>query len=81
VLVQISTEEVYREFPGRAVPADIHGMLMRVACLKDTLARKNSHLAGPGTTRQQAAEGFAGRHASRRSASEAPEIIAGRFGS
>jgi hypothetical protein len=40
VLVQISTEEVYREFPGRAVPADIHGMLMRVACLKDTLRGK-----------------------------------------
>ncbi len=40
VLVQISTEEVYREFPGRARPADIHGMLMRVACLKDTLRGK-----------------------------------------
>jgi Nucleotidyl transferase AbiEii toxin, Type IV TA system len=40
VLVQISTEEVYREFPERSVPADIHGILMRVASLKDTLRGK-----------------------------------------
>ncbi len=40
VLVQISTEEVYREFPERSVPADIHGMLMRVASLPDTLRGK-----------------------------------------
>jgi len=39
-LVQISTEEVYREFPERSVPADIHGILMRVASLKDTLRGK-----------------------------------------
>ena len=37
VSVQISTEEVYREFPARSVPADIHGILMRVASLPDTL--------------------------------------------
>jgi hypothetical protein len=40
VSVQISTEEAYREFPGRAVPADIHGILMRVASLPDTLRGK-----------------------------------------
>jgi len=40
VSVQISTEEVYREFPGRSVPADIHGILMRVASLPDTLRGK-----------------------------------------
>ncbi len=40
VSVQISTEKVYREFPGRSVPADIHGILMRVASLRDTLAGK-----------------------------------------
>jgi hypothetical protein len=39
-LVQISTEEVYREFPERSVPADIHGILMRVASLPDTLRGK-----------------------------------------
>ena len=40
VSVQISTEEVYREFPARSVPADIHGILMRVASLPDTLHGK-----------------------------------------
>lgn len=40
VSVQISTEEVYREFPSRSIPADIHGILMRVACLEDTLRGK-----------------------------------------
>ena len=40
VSVQISTEEVYREFPARSVPADIHGILMRVASLPDTLRGK-----------------------------------------
>jgi len=40
VSVQISTEEVYREFPSRSSPADIHGMLMRQASLEDTLRGK-----------------------------------------
>jgi hypothetical protein len=38
--VQISTEKFYEEFPGRSVPADIHGILMRVASLEDTLKGK-----------------------------------------
>ena len=40
VSVQISTEDVYRAFPERAVPADVHGILMRVASLEDTLTGK-----------------------------------------
>ena len=40
VSVQISTEDFYREFPSRSVPADVHGILMRVACLEDTLRGK-----------------------------------------
>jgi len=40
VSVQISTEKAYREFPARAVPADVHGILMRVASLPDTLQGK-----------------------------------------
>lgn len=40
VSVQISTEAAYREFPQRAVPADVHGILMRVASLRDTLQGK-----------------------------------------
>lgn len=40
VSIQISTEEFYRDFPTRAVPADVHGILLRVASLEDTLAGK-----------------------------------------
>ena len=40
VSVQLSTEDFYREYPGRAVPADVHGILMRVASLEDTLKGK-----------------------------------------
>jgi hypothetical protein len=40
VSVQISTEEFYRDFPSRSVPADIHGILMRVASREDTLRGK-----------------------------------------
>ena len=38
--MQISTDEMYREFPSRSVAADVHGILMRVASLEDTLAGK-----------------------------------------
>lgn len=40
VSIQLSTEESYREFPARAVAADVHGILMRVASLEDTLCGK-----------------------------------------
>ena len=40
VSLQLSTEEVYRDFPGRAVAADVHGILLRVASLEDTLHGK-----------------------------------------
>ncbi len=40
VSVQISTESFYQGFPDRAVPADVHGILMRVASLEDTLQGK-----------------------------------------
>jgi hypothetical protein len=40
VSVQISTEKIYHGFPGRSVPADIHGILMRVASLTDTMTGK-----------------------------------------
>ena len=36
----MSTEEFYRDFPSRAVPADVHGILLRVAALEDTLKGK-----------------------------------------
>lgn len=40
VSLQLSTEEFYRDFPARAVPADVHGILLRVASLEDTLKGK-----------------------------------------
>jgi len=40
VSLQLSTEDFYREFPARSVPADVHGILLRVACLDDTVAGK-----------------------------------------
>lgn len=38
--LQLSTEDFYRDFPARAVAADVHGILLRVASLNDTLAGK-----------------------------------------
>jgi hypothetical protein len=40
VSLQLSTEDFYRDFPDRAVPADVHGILLRVASLEDTLKGK-----------------------------------------
>ena len=40
VSIQLSMEDFYRDFPSRAVPADVHGILMRVASLEDTLKGK-----------------------------------------
>ena len=40
VSIQLSTEDFYKEFPDRSIPADIHGILMRVASLEDTLHGK-----------------------------------------
>jgi len=40
ISIQLSTEDFYRAFPERSVPADIHGILMRVASLEDTLTGK-----------------------------------------
>ena len=40
VSLQLSTEPFYRDFPARAVPADVHGILLRVASLDDTLSGK-----------------------------------------
>jgi len=40
ISIQLSTEDFYQEFPARAVPADVHGILLRVASIEDTLAGK-----------------------------------------
>ena len=48
VSIQLSTEAFYRDFPGRSVPADVHGILLRVASLEDTLAGKIKAWSDPG---------------------------------
>lgn len=40
ISLQLSTEDFYRDFPARSVPADVHGILLRVAALEDTLRGK-----------------------------------------
>jgi hypothetical protein len=40
VRLQLSTEEFYRDFAMRGVPAEVHGILLRVATLEDTLRGK-----------------------------------------
>ncbi|MCC5849732.1 MAG: nucleotidyl transferase AbiEii/AbiGii toxin family protein [Verrucomicrobia bacterium] len=40
VSLQISTESFYHEYPARSVAADVHGILLRVASLEDTLRGK-----------------------------------------
>jgi len=40
VSIQLTTEEFYRDFAARGVAADVHGILLRVATLEDTLAGK-----------------------------------------
>ncbi len=40
VSLQLTTEAFYRDFPSRAVPADVHGILLRVSSLEDTLSGK-----------------------------------------
>jgi Nucleotidyl transferase AbiEii toxin, Type IV TA system len=47
VSIQLSTEESYRDFPQRSVAADVHGMLLRVASLEDTLKGKMKAWADP----------------------------------
>ncbi|MGD9562749.1 MAG: nucleotidyl transferase AbiEii/AbiGii toxin family protein [Pyrinomonadaceae bacterium] len=40
VSIQLTTEDFYHGFAERGVPADVHGILLRVATLEDTLAGK-----------------------------------------
>jgi len=40
ISMQLSTEDFYHDFPSRSVAADVNGILLRVACLEDTLKGK-----------------------------------------
>jgi len=48
ISIQLSTEGFYRDFPARAVPADVHGILLRVASVEDTLSGKAKAWRTPG---------------------------------
>lgn len=47
VSIQLSTEAFYQDYPSRAVPADVHGILLRVASLEDTLRGKIKACSDP----------------------------------
>lgn len=51
VAVQLMTEDMYRDFASRGIAADVHGILMRVASLEDTLQGKIRAWSDP--TRRQ----------------------------
>ena len=51
VSIQLTTESSYKDFATRGVPADVHGILLRVASLEDTLRGKI--LAWSDPTRRQ----------------------------
>ncbi len=40
VAIQLTTEAMYRDFASRGIAADVHGILLRVAALEDTLIGK-----------------------------------------
>jgi len=48
VSIQLSTGDFYKDFPSRSVSADVHGILLRVASLEDTLKGKIKAWAEPG---------------------------------
>lgn len=47
VSIQVRTEGFCRGFPSRAVAADVHRILLRVASLEDTLPGKMTARSGP----------------------------------
>jgi hypothetical protein len=51
VSIQLTTKDFYRDFAARGVAADVHGILLRVATLEDTLAGKIMAWSDP--TRRQ----------------------------
>ena len=51
VSIQLTTEASYKDFASRGVAADVHGILLRVASLEDTLCGKI--LAWSDSTRRQ----------------------------
>jgi hypothetical protein len=59
VSIQLSTEELYRLFPSRSVAADVHGILLRVASLGDTLVGKIAAWRDPRRRQSKRVKDFA----------------------
>ena len=53
VSIQLSTEDFYKDFPLRAIAADVNGILLRVACLEDTLKGKMKAYSEPARRRSK----------------------------
>lgn len=58
VSIQLTTEDFYREFSSRGVAADVHGILLRVATLEDTLAGKMKAWGEPTRRQSKQAKDF-----------------------
>lgn len=58
VSIQLTTEEFYRDFAARGVAADVHGILLRVATLEDTLAGKVKAWGEPTRRQSKQAKDF-----------------------
>jgi Nucleotidyl transferase AbiEii toxin, Type IV TA system len=58
VSIQLSTEDFYRDFAQRGLPADVHGILLRVASLEDTLAGKIKAWGEPTRRQSKQAKDF-----------------------
>ena len=58
VSVQLSTEDFYRDVAERGIAADVHGILLRVASLEDTLAGKIKAWSEPTRRQSKQAKDF-----------------------
>lgn len=58
VSIQLTTEGFYRDFAARGVAADVHGILLRVATLEDTLAGKIKAWGEPTRRQSKQAKDF-----------------------
>lgn len=58
VSIQLTTEDFYRDFADRGVAADVHGILLRVATLEDTLAGKIKAWGEPTRRQSKQAKDF-----------------------
>jgi Domain of unknown function (DUF1814). len=58
VAIQLTTEDFYRGFAERGIAADVHGILLRVATLEDTLAGKVKAWSEPTRRQSKQAKDF-----------------------